>query len=512
MTRPDIGAGPGTDPGIDTAPGRVSARPARRVPLALVVAPVAAVAVLLTAVLTVRDPAGGPLLAAGAVAGLVAALGAALLLYRRPWLAPWGVILLFSTTAELRVRLGGPVGAAKDLLVALLVVVLAAQLLGDGRALARLRTHAFPLGALGLLVALYLLDPAGQWGLSWVFGSRMLLEGLLLLMIGLLCAQPERTTAHLVRALTVVLPVQAALAWAQQAAGADALMHSWGYQWGAQVRVTSDGGLRTTGAFEDPFQLAALAVLGTAVALFLASRTQAVILLVSAAAVLAATSVRTAALQVAIAALVWMVRRGWARQAAVLAVPAVAAVLYLLATTTTALYPGAPETPLLFGLNGRSTAWSQAVTGPWSAVAGNGVGEVGTGSDRAATLISAPPEYDPEVEPEAEIAGSSAFLDSAYAQVQSDVGLPGTVALLVWIAATGRFLLCTARTGGRWGAPAAWAGTTVLAASAVDWVGRSSLSSYTTGFLTLYVLGVLLAAATAEHDRHTELDAGETVR
>jgi hypothetical protein len=35
----------------------------------------------------------------------------------------------------------------------------------------------------------------------------------------------------------------------------------------------------------------------------------------------------------------------------------------------------------------------------------------------------------------------------------------------------------------------------VVAVSLIDWIGRSSLASYTTGFLTMYVLGVLIAAS-----------------
>ena len=79
-----------------------------------------------------------------------------------------------------------------------------------------------------------------------------------------------------------MLVVEAVFAWIQQLAGPTALVFQWGYRYGAQVRVTSGGGLRTSGTFEDPFQLVALAVLGLALALFVAPRRQAVILTVAA--------------------------------------------------------------------------------------------------------------------------------------------------------------------------------------------------------------------------------------
>ena len=68
----------------------------------------------------------------------------------------------------------------------------------------------------------------------------------------------------------------------------------------------------------------------------------------------------------------------------------------------------------------------------------------------------------------------------------------GTLALVGSLA--GLFLTLLGRCRRRSDDNAAWAALAVLAVSAVDWIGRSSLASYTTGFLTLYVLGVLMAA------------------
>jgi hypothetical protein len=443
----------------------------------------------LAAVVVVAMP-DGPALGLGVLFAVPLLAGGVFLLYRYPWLASWGALALFSTTAELRLRVNPIVGVLKDGYVVLLVVLLLVWLRTRPSPLPRLRPVALPLSAFALLVGMYVLDPAGTHGTNWLFATRLLVQVLALFTVGLLL-DPQRTAEHLVRAMCVVLPFEAAFAWLQQVAGEWRLVHSWGYEFGAQVRQTSGGGLRTSGTFEDPFQLTALAVLGLAVAFFLARRTQAVILIGSALAVLAATSVRTALVQVGVLLVLYAVRRGLAREAAALAAVAAVAGVLILATTTTAIYPGAPEEPLLFSLNGRSTSWSLAVDGWQSLVTGNGVGTRGTGSTRTSTSVTAPPRYDPSAAPTAAFAGDPAFLDSSYAQVQSDVGIVGSLALLTALGGLVVLLVrrCRDRSDG-----AAWAAAGVLAVSLVDWVGRSSLASYTTGFLTLYVLGVLIGA------------------
>jgi hypothetical protein len=433
---------------------------------------------------------GVTLAAMGVVVAVVAAASAAIL-YRRPWLAPYGVILIFVTSGELRLRLTPTVGALKDLYVVLLVVCVALYAIRRPSTLRPLRVLAFPGAAIGVLLAMYVVDPGGGHGPGWLFGIRLLVEALVLFVVGFLLA-PQESVKHLVRAVTAMLPVQAVLAWLQQAAGSDDLVFRWGYQYGGQVRVTGGGVLRSFGTFEDAFQLATFALLGMALALFVASRWQAAVLLVSALAVLGATSVRTTVVQVAVLAFVWAVRRGWWRPAvAVCAVGAVAGT-FLLATTTTAVRPGAPEEPLLLTLNGRTTAWGLAVDGWESLLVGNGVAARGVGSGRSAEgLVVEPPQYDPTSEPRALFSGDPSFLDSAYAQVQSDVGLVGTAALLTGIAALAAHILRQCRRQDR---GADWAACAVLSVSLVDWFGRSTLASYTTGFLILYMLGMLVGS------------------
>jgi hypothetical protein len=411
-------------------------------------------------------------------------------LYRFPWLAPGGAIGIFCLSDELRLRLTPVVGLAKDVYVAVLVVMVVLAVFRHREVLERLRPFGGALAVTGLLVGLYLANPAGGYGATWFFGSRLLFEVLALGLVGVLCSSPELTRAHLVRAMVVFVPFEAAFAWAQQLAGQAMLTSGWLYQPGAQTRVTSDGVLRTSGTFDDPFQLAALAVLGTAIALFLGNRRQAQVLMVSGAAILGATSVRSAMVQVGLLLLVYAVRRGLRRQALALGAATAVVGLFTLASTTAAALPGGPAELQVLSLNGRTTAWDQAIQGPTSFFTGNGVGALGSGSTRAGQdLISAPPSGGSVGDDVT--AGNAAFLDSSYAQVQSDVGIVGTLALIGGAVGTAVVL---ARRCARYRDPASWAAFGVLVVSMIDWLGRSSLASYTTGFITMYVLGVLISA------------------
>lgn len=439
--------------------------------------------------------------------GIGLALAAAWVLVRRPWLAPWAAVFLFGTTAELRLRISDSLGLAKDALVVLLLgVTVLAIVQGRTSLAARLPPLAVGL-PLSVLVGLYLLDLGGDHGAGWVFGTRLLLEPLALLVIGLATPRPDTALEHLVRAMTVFLAAQAVLAWIQQAVGPDALVFQWGYAFGSQVRLSSSGALRSPGSFEESFSLAAYAVIGACLAVTVASRRQAAVLGISVVAILAATQVRTAVLQVAVLALVVLLRQGKVRAAAVGVVAAVAgAVLAAGVYLVSATVPGGPVRPLLFTLNGRFDAWGVAYQDVSSLVRGNGVGAFGAGSTRAeAGLVSAAPAYDPDRESAALFAGDPSFLDSSWAQVLSDVGLAGVVALLVFVVAYGSWLSGPARRDGA----AAWLGLAVLAVSVVDWISRTTLGSYPTGFVTLYVLGLATGAALAADHRRVGLRSRE---
>lgn len=471
-----------------TAWGTNEASPAQ---LAVVIA--LPMLVIGTAALVLWPSAGIEPVLYGSV-GLVLAGLMLRVLHRYPWLASWGAVVIFCTSDELRLRLTPVIGVAKDVFVVVLTLLVVVALFKHREMLDRLRPFTGSIATAGLLVGLYLVNPAGEYGAAWFYGSRLLFEVLALGLLGMLCIAPGTTSEHLVKAMTVMAPFEAVFSWLQQLAGADGLTKLWAYKFGAQTRLTSDGGLRTSGTFDDPFQLAALGVLATAVALFLASRRQAQVLLISVAAILVATSVRTAIVQVGVLLLVYAVRRGLRKQALALGLATAVAGMFTLVSTTASAIPGGPEELQVFSLNGRTTAWDQAVQGPTSLFTGNGVAVLGSGSTRAnQDLISAPPSLPASTDsPDGEQAGNSGFLDSSYAQVQSDVGIIGTLAL---IGSMIGFAVVLGRRCFRTRDGATWAAFGILAVSMIDWLGRSSLASYTTGFLTFYVLGVLIAAS-----------------
>lgn len=436
-----------------------------------------------------------PLAAAGLL-GLAAVLGIVVTLLRRPWLSPWFVVPVFAVLPELQLRVSDSAGVLKDGVVVAVVGAALLRASRSGTAMHRLRSWGAPLGALAVVLALYVLNPRGSHSLDWVVSLRLMIEASGLLLAGLLTLHVERARDHLVRAVAAVAAIEAVFAWIQHAVGQDRLVYSWGYQFGAQVRETSGGGLRTSGTFAEPFALAAFGVTALALGLFVAQGRLATVLVVSSVAMIGATSVRTAIIQAGLLLLVWALHRGWRAQAAVATAAAVAAALLAGSLITTAAYPGGPEKPLLLGLNGRFDAWQQAVLGPESLVFGNGVAEVGYGSDRSANgLVTQAATYDAVTNPTSATVDPSVFLDSSYAQVQSDTGLVGTMALLAWLLGTGLLLVGAAHRAGAVNRRVSVGAFAVLLVAAVDGFGRTTLFAYPTGFLFLFVLGLLAADA-----------------
>jgi peptidoglycan/LPS O-acetylase OafA/YrhL len=82
------------------------------------------------------------------------------------------------------------VGLAKDVYVVLLAGLLAAELVRGTVGPRRLLPLAGPLAAIGVLVGLYVVNPAGGHDGNWFYGARLLLEALALLVLGM-CA-PDR--------------------------------------------------------------------------------------------------------------------------------------------------------------------------------------------------------------------------------------------------------------------------------------------------------------------------------
>ena len=112
------------------------------VPARNLVGPAVAAGLLVTALaaaLIVLEPANGPLLAIGLVVGAPVLAGGAYLLARRPEFAAWAAVVLFSTSAELRLRVHPAIGVLKDVFVAVVVVLAVIWLRNQPGTLRRLR-------------------------------------------------------------------------------------------------------------------------------------------------------------------------------------------------------------------------------------------------------------------------------------------------------------------------------------------------------------------------------------
>lgn len=433
----------------------------------------------------------GPILVLAAAVLLLGCLLVGLVLARRPWLLPWFLVVEFALSSELRLRLGGSAGALKDVLVALAVGFAVVALLRRGR----IPPGAGLLLPLGLLTLLYILNLGGSHNLQWVAGVRLLVEVIALFAAGIAAPDPRRTAWHLRLALVVVLAVESLYALVQQVLGEETLVYVLGYGYGSQVRSSSvPGMIRTSGTFEDPFQLAALCIITWCVVAFRPGRWLLPVALLAGIGVLIATQVRTVAIQIMVIAILVGLRQRYRFAVALTTVAAVvsglvAGLFYL----ESAAEPGRPARPLLLGLNGRSEAWGTAIQSVRSFITGNGVGAFGAGRNRfSGGVLNEVAGYDPNHAPVAVFSGDPGVIDSAYLQILSDVGLLGVLCLLVWIALVGAHLVWFSRVDTEgW----SWIAGAVLLTAAVDWIGRSTFASFSTGFLTLYVLGVTCAAS-----------------
>ncbi|MCA1648665.1 MAG: hypothetical protein LC797_25455 [Chloroflexi bacterium] len=145
----------------------------------------------------------------------------------------------------------------------------------------------------------------------------------------------------------------------------------------------------------------------------------------------------------------------------------------------------------LLTLNGRAQTWASLASKPSSLLEGVGVGATGTGFARSQVsgvlqvgrgrsgVVSVSPT------------GAAQPLDSSYLATLADIGLPGLLVLLVFIAR----MLVLAYRGLRRGSPAGWTALGVIVVLFGDATTRSSLTAFPFGFVALYVLGSSLAAA-----------------
>ena len=364
----------------------------------------------------------------------------------------------------------------------------------------RRRPDKWILLLVGLLLGLYLIDANGGHGIAWAQGTRLVVEPLLLLLVGLTLNEPLRTFRYSMAALVIVCCFVAAYGIVQQIAGEWTVV-SWGYSFSEQVR-TAYGHLRSFGTLDDPSDYAWLLALGLA-AVFLWRRrgplawAAACLILVG----LGASLVRTAILLVfgLVGLVLW--RRGFATSKALVAV-AVALVIaggVTLAVTTgtqtknnACTAPGhttAAQGSANCILNGRATAWSRAFgPGPTDWLLGRGVGVLGAGAQRAALGLT-PSATSPQNV-------NVNYVDSGYLQTVADVGLAG---LAVLLALFGRLLVLGAAAA-RANKDAGWVVLGLLAVLLIAALTGSAFTGFPGAFLAMLLVGVALAAAREESD------------
>lgn len=438
-------------------------------------------AVLLLAPLAVRLGAT-PVLGALIGLGLMAAALAGFVVASHVMVA--GFVAYTILLPTLRLVVGPWVGVSKDVLVAIAVVGIA---IASRRAGAS-RADGVTLGAAGMLAVLYVIDLGGAHDLAWFQQSRLVIEVLALLVAGMALPAPRRALRWGVRSLVVTGTAVAIWGLLQQVIGVSGLL-ALGYTYGESVR-TFGPFLRSFGTLDDPFAYAAVLLFAlAAVALWmrpgLGANLLACVLLLG----LLASLVRTAALIVVVLAALWLLRRDHAAPAlALIAACAVAAVGLLAFPTDAQTQRNIAAGRMTFTLNGRTDAWRTALGEPHEWVLGRGVGEIGTGAQRAAQgLVAA----------EAGTAGTgrqaSISVDSGYLATVADVGLLGLAVLWVLLGRAGTLLWTAMRAGSREAA----LGLGVLAVMLLDALTRSSFTGFPTAFVGMLLVGLALAASAA---------------
>jgi hypothetical protein len=427
----------------------------------------------------------------------VAAILALALVARLPHLAVAGLLVFVQVQAALKFYVSNTLGPAKDAatLLVVAVVVGAAVLTRSGRARP---VDRWLLAAIGVLVAIYLLDPAGGRTAGWSPAVRLVVESLGLFVAGWLAPDPRRTWRWAAGALVGTGVVQSLLGVGEQLLGADRLVTDLGLAYGAQVRTTSGGQLRSFGTFDDPFNYGAITTIALVVAATTVRRAWLRTALVAVLAVGVVTSVdRTMLALLPVLLLAWLALHGRVRLAAlVLAVGVAGGVGYLALPSAPAppqvVQADAPQGGFLLTLNGRTQTWSQVVRGLQDVPFGRGVGVLGTGLARSqAGNIATQQRYVDGVAPDAASNTQLTSLDNSYLQVVADVGLLGLAVLLV----AGARVCSLLRPGVRRRSPPALAGAGILLVVAVDGLTRTSLTAFPFGFVALLALGSALAAA-----------------
>lgn len=435
--------------------------------------------------------------AIGIVAGAAVTVAVVALMTRWAWLIPVLVILGFAVQPALKFYVSDAFGPVKDVAVLVAIAAVGATILrrrlGLRDATSRLR-RPDPVLIVAVLafIALYAINLGGDHDINWANGARLVVEAFSLLLLGYLGPATERAWPWVVRVVIAMAVIESIAGLAQQVIGVDRLVNVFGYVYGAQVRQVTGGALRSFGTLDDPFNYAALVLLGFVVAInsrFPRPWKVPVVALIGLGVIVSFD--RTDIVLLVLVIGLWLVRKNLRVAAASLvAATVLLAGLYVFSSSAA---PGSDQNQLsvLLSLNGRVNAWSIVLAQPDKLIGGDGVGTTGTGLARSqVTGIVPTVRFGPAASAASTQGGNLQSLDSSYLATLADVGLVGLV-LLLFIA--GRAVVLAARSTAR-GSSAGWIALGTVGLLFLDSTTRTSLTAFPFGYIGLYVLGAALAA------------------
>ena len=427
-----------------------------------------------------------PMAAAVAFALLVVAFA------RLPHVMAAVLVVFLATQPLLRDFVSSGFGPAKDVVVIAATVAAGWWLAFGG--VERRRIDAWLLAGIAVVLAVYLINPAGSHDTAWFHATRLVLEAFLLLIVGFSTPDPRRTWRWTLAALGVSAAGIAIWGLVQQQIGLYGLVDL-GYGYDQQVRLTAGGSFRSFGTFDDPFNYAAfLAIALTSAVLARRKPALVAILVPLLVAGIAVSFVRTSlAFLPVLLALALLQRRRTIALVAVLAAMLAAVVLFLaVSPPDPPSRVGTGRADVIITLNGRTDGWAKILDTPRAAIAGRGVGDLGTGKARADAAARAAQRNQPSQQTSAQHQRYN--VDSSYFALAADIGVVG---LLLVLAVFARISTLGVRIIGR-GRTEGWVVIGLVLEMAVDSLTRTSLTSFPVGFIGLFVLGVALASGLAD--------------
>lgn len=441
----------------------------------------------------------------GAAAGLASILALALFaastacFLAAPHVAVAITIPLFAFIPAIKVLGALWVGPAKDAVTLSAALAVALHVMQkEGRRTLE-HTDRLVLGAIALLVSLYVLNAGGlssdSWhGEQWLHGVRLTMEPLLLLLVGLLLPRSAKTMRWAATSVIATGCVVAAYGIAQQVVGSARLV-GLGYAYDQQLKTIGTH-LRSFGTLDDSFAYATFLFLALVTIIFWMRRGALAWvcgLLIGLG--IAVSFVQTAAVVACALLALWLVRSDHTAAGVILFAAALAAGVALAVTAAPATQSktvrAGPSTYLT--LNGRTSVWGTVFADETRVPLGLGVGTVGRASLRAQIGVT-----DVSGSPGQSTAGQIA-VDSGYFAAVADVGLAGLAALLLLLS---RLVVLARRATPVPGDVAGWLCLGYLTVLLLDAGTRDSFTGFPTAYLGFLLVGIALAVARKEGREH----------